>query len=82
MALTGGRGWAAFGSSNIAASVVDEALAPLGLDARVLGERAALLGLHRRCRTSPGGATRLIQASDGWVALSLARSDDVDLLPA
>jgi crotonobetainyl-CoA:carnitine CoA-transferase CaiB-like acyl-CoA transferase len=48
----------------------------------LLGERAALAGLHRRGATSVGGASRLVEAADGWMALSLARPDDVELVPA
>jgi len=48
----------------------------------LLGERAALAGLARRGRTAPGGATRLLRAADGWLALTLARADDVAALPA
>jgi hypothetical protein len=49
----------------------------------LLGERAAIAGLHRRGSTSVGGATRLLRAGDGaWMAVSLARPDDVELLPA
>lgn len=48
----------------------------------LLGERAALDGLSARGTTSCGGATRLLAAPDGWIALSLARPDDHDLLPA
>lgn len=44
--------------------------------ARLLGERAALLGLGRRGQVSPGGGCRLTAAADGWVALSSARADD------
>lgn len=33
-------------------------------------------------RTSVGGATRLLACLDGWVAVSLARSSDHDLVPA
>lgn len=51
---------------------------PLGL----LVERAAIAGLGRRGRTSCGGASRLLASADGWVAVSLARPDDVDLVPA
>ncbi|HEX4981854.1 MAG TPA: CoA transferase [Ilumatobacteraceae bacterium] len=47
-----------------------------------LTERAGALGLSRRGRTSCGGATRLLRTADGWIALSLARPDDVDLVPA
>jgi crotonobetainyl-CoA:carnitine CoA-transferase CaiB-like acyl-CoA transferase len=53
-------------------------LDPLAL----LGERAALAGLRRNGGTSCGGATRLLPAADGWLAVSLARPDDLDLLPA
>jgi hypothetical protein len=31
---------------------------------------------------SCGGATRLVRASDGWIAVSLAREDDIDAIPA
>jgi hypothetical protein len=48
----------------------------------LLGERAALSGLQRRGTTSCGGATRLLPTADGWLAVSLARADDHDLLPA
>jgi hypothetical protein len=55
----------------------------VGVDAlALLGERAALAGLARRGTTSCGGATRLLPAVDGWLAVSLARPDDVGLLPA
>src|SRR5690606_14009343 len=65
-----------------AAIALDEALEPFGLDAAVLGERAAAMGLRRAGRRSCGGATSLLEAADGWVALSLARDDDVASLPA
>jgi hypothetical protein len=48
----------------------------------LLGERAALAGLSRHGPTSCGGAARLLPASDGWIAVSLARTDDVTALPA
>lgn len=48
----------------------------------LLGERAAILGLGRHGTASCGGATRLLPAADGWVAVSLARPDDLVLLPA
>jgi len=43
----------------------------------LLGERAALAGLTRHGERSAGGATRLVRAGDGWLALALARPDDV-----
>jgi hypothetical protein len=56
---------------------------PLDLDPlALLAERAALLGLRRRGTTSCGGAARLLPCADGWLALSLARRDDVELVPA
>jgi crotonobetainyl-CoA:carnitine CoA-transferase CaiB-like acyl-CoA transferase len=48
----------------------------------LLGERAAISGLFRRGRTSPGGSTQLLEAADGWVALTLARPSDVEMLAA
>lgn len=54
-----------------------------GIDgAALLGERAAIAGHQRGGAVSPGGACRLLQAADGWLALNLARDDDWDLLPA
>ncbi len=49
---------------------------------QLLGERAALAGFARHGTTSCGGATRLVQCVDGWIAVTLARPDDVDLVPA
>lgn len=48
----------------------------------LLGERAALAGLARGGRRSCGGSARLVPAADGWIAVSLARRADVDLIPA
>jgi hypothetical protein len=48
----------------------------------LLGERAALAGLSRRAPRSVGGAFRALRAADGWLGLSLARPDDIALLPA
>jgi hypothetical protein len=48
----------------------------------LLGERAALSGLTRHGDVSCGGSTRLVRAADGWVAVSLARPDDIAALPA
>jgi hypothetical protein len=60
------------------------ALLALGLDLglELLGERAALAGFSRQGTTSCGGATRLLPVADGTVAVSLARDDDLTLLPA
>ena len=48
--------------------------------AALLGERAALAGLTCHGSRSCGGATRLLRAGDGWLALALARPDDVELV--
>jgi hypothetical protein len=48
----------------------------------LLGERAVLNGYVIPGLTSPGGACRLLRASDDWIALNLARPDDRELLPA
>jgi len=50
--------------------------------AALLGERAALLGLERRGSVSPGGSCRLLPAADGWLAVNLAREEDLRSLPA
>lgn len=54
-----------------------------GVDgARLLAERAGMLGLKRRGRVSANGTCELIEAQDGWIALNLARDEDRALLPA
>ena len=50
--------------------------------AALIGERAALTRLARRGAVSCGGACHLMAAADGWIALSLARIDDIELLDA
>jgi hypothetical protein len=57
--------------------------APLGVDAMsLLTERAGIWSYTRNGRVSCGGATRLLETADGWIALSLTRPDDEDLVPA
>ena len=53
-------------------------LDPLAL----LGERAAIAGFGRRGGSSVGGNAHLVRAADGWIALNLARGDDLAALPA
>lgn len=50
--------------------------------AEVLAGRAGLLGWTRAGRVSAGGASRLLPAADGWWALTLARPDDLEAVPA
>ena len=55
----------------------------VGLDgAALLSERAAFLGLERQGQISANGSCRLLSATDGWIALNLARDTDWSLLPA
>jgi hypothetical protein len=49
---------------------------------RLLAIRASYAGFTRRGRTSCGGSARLLPVRDGWVAVSLARNDDLDMVPA
>ena len=59
---------------------VDERFGGRGLGA--LAERAATLLFPRSGRSSCGGASRLLATADGWVAATLARPADRELLPA
>jgi hypothetical protein len=49
---------------------------------RLLVERAAGRSMHRRGAISAGGACRFVPCADGWLAVSLPRRTDVELLPA
>lgn len=48
----------------------------------LLVERARITGHRRQGDVSVGGACRLLEAADGWVAVSLARDDDLLAVPA
>ncbi len=56
--------------------------APVDEPLLLLGERAALAGRTRAGSTGCGGSARLVFAADGWVAVNLARPEDIELLPA
>lgn len=62
-------------SASVGSAVHVDALAELGA-------RASLLGHRRAGRETCGGAGRLHRCVDGWVALSLPRDSDRELLPA
>ncbi|MGV7271006.1 CoA transferase [Mycobacterium persicum] len=64
------------------ANVLRRAEALAANAATLLTGRAGLLGLTRRGRVSAGGATRLLAAADGCLAITLSRPDDVAAVPA
>jgi hypothetical protein len=64
-----------------ARAIADELPMPVDVAELVLG-RAELLGLRSRGRISAGGSCRLLPATDGWVAVNLARPTDVEAVPA
>ena len=64
-------------------AAIDSLGARLGVDApSLLTERAAIWSYTRNGRVSCGSASRLLRAADNWIALSLTRPDDEDLVPA
>ena len=83
MALTGRPGGHPLAPPGRAASIVRRGLERLRLDLPpLIAERAALTGFRRNGPWSPGGKFRLLRAADGWIGLSLARSSDIELIPA
>ncbi|MFE9328089.1 CoA transferase [Nocardia sp. NPDC052278] len=94
MALTGLRDGVPLAAPGQVASAVEGALLAIRLlarvcgrevelpDARLLSERAAYAGLHRDAPRSPGGSFRILRAADDWLGVNLARSSDIELLPA
>jgi CoA-transferase family III len=68
------------------ASVGDQLSARSGgrvsIDPRRLLERDASLCLQPPGRWSPNRHSQLIEASDGWIAVSLPRDDDRNMIPA
>ena len=56
---------------------------PVQLDpAHVLAFRASLTGWRRRGAVSANGTCRILRATDGWLAVNLARPDDLRSVPA
>lgn len=51
-------------------------------DVRLLGERGSIAGLRRRGPDSCGGAFRILPSLDGHLGLTLARREDLELVPA
>ena len=80
-------GWPALAAASEVAELVADLAWRRGrrmvVDApEVLFGRAALARWQRAGRTSAGGSCRLLEAVDGWLAVNLARPDDVDAVPA
>lgn len=62
--------------------LLEPRLSGLGLSPGELLMRDAPGGLGEPGRISANGSCRLIAARDGWIALNLARPDDLDVIPA
>ena len=83
MELTGRADGPTLGPPTGLVEVVTEWGEALGVDGlALLSERAAFAGLHRQGQRSCGGSCRLLKAQDGWIAVSLPRDEDRDLVPA
>lgn len=84
MALTGHPHRRPLAPSRDLCALVDHLAAPLALPdpPALLGERATFINGHRQGRTSVGGPCRLLRTADGWLAVNLARDDDLALLGA
>ncbi|MGE0881224.1 MAG: CoA transferase [Acidimicrobiia bacterium] len=91
--MTDASAWARSGAMALTGHLERRPLAPkrlveaisIGLtvdELALVGERAAFIDGRRQGRTSVGGPCRLLKAEDGWIALNLARDDDLDLLAA
>ena len=79
LALVEGIGaWAGRLTATSSALGAPVAVHPLAL----LAARAAMTGLTRGGDISCGGGTRLLRCADGWVAVSLTREDDWELVAA
>ncbi|MDB5445165.1 MAG: hypothetical protein JWQ97_482 [Phenylobacterium sp.] len=52
------------------------------VDLAAVADRSGLLKLGRPGLWSPNRACRLVQTADGWIAVNLAREDDLGLIPA
>lgn len=76
------------GSLRVAAVLLTALARSMGTDpgpldiGRLLTDRAGARGRTRRGSVSVGGRSRILETADGWLAVTLARPDDVGLLPA
>jgi hypothetical protein len=56
--------------------------AAVDVDPMEVADRSAFMRLKAPGVISANGSAGLVKARDGWIALNLARADDLDLLPA
>ncbi len=85
VALTGSPSGPPLVPPGRAATLAREVATRCGLPidgARLLSERTAFTGHHRRGPVSAGGSCRILPTADGWAAISCARPDDPLLLGA
>ena len=83
MALTGDRAGPPLVAPPDVVERIEEVGHRAGVDAlAMLSERAVIAGFGRRGQTSCGGGSRLLRVADGWIAVTLARADDIELVPA
>src|SRR5688500_13408235 len=81
--LTGRLGGPALAPPDAVVDRVVELGTPLGVDPLpLLAERAIAAGFARSGAATCGGAGRLLRSADGWVAVNLARDDDLLSVPA
>lgn len=55
--------------------------ATVDVDPVEVADRSAFMSLNAPGIVSANGSARLVQAEDTWIAVNLARADDIDLLP-
>lgn len=82
MALTGDPDGPPLWAKALQLEHLDAVARSFGESLRLLSNRAAIFGFTRNGTTTPGGATRLIQTADQYMAICLARPDDEAALPA
>jgi hypothetical protein len=92
--LTGPADRAGLGPPDGFTSAIDRVSERLGRASAAFGSRVQIdpfvevtlrhraAGLRRQGRTSSGGASRLFRSADGWIALTLPRQEDLELVPA
>jgi hypothetical protein len=73
---------AAFALTREIAALTARQGARVSLDPRAVLDRSDSVALAAPGLSSANGSCRLLRAADGWIALNLARAEDVELVPA